>query len=55
MGMLEQILQVIHIVKGNLSGANHRLRANYVNFNLGHRINIQGDEQGEWEGGFAEV
>jgi len=27
---------------GNISGANQPLRANHANFNLGHRINIQG-------------
>ena len=35
---------------GNISGANQSLRANRVNFNLGHRINIQGEARGEWEG-----
>jgi len=43
------------ISKGNISGANQPLRANRANFNLGHQINIQGDEQGKWEGGFAKV
>ena len=28
--------------QGNISGANKSLRANRANFNLGHRINIQG-------------
>ena len=29
-------------IHGNVLGANQFLRANYENFNLGHRINIQG-------------
>ena len=35
-------MQLDHEV-GNISGANQPLRANYANFNLGRRINIQGE------------
>ena len=34
-------------LKGNISGANQPLRANYENFNLGHQINIQGEGRRE--------
>ena len=40
---------------GNISSVNKSLRANYENFNLGHKINIQGEGRREWEGGFAKV
>ena len=38
------ILLFGHILEENISGANHSLRVNHANFNLGHRINVQ------WEG-----
>ena len=44
-----------HLLHGNILGANQSLRANYENLNLSHRINIQGEGRGGWEGGFAEV
>ena len=31
------------MLNGDILGANQPLRANYGNFNLGHRINIQGE------------
>jgi hypothetical protein len=37
------------------TGANQPLRANCANFNLSHQINIQGEAQREWKGGFANV
>jgi len=52
---LLQVLESSHVNKGNILGANQPLRANRANFNLGHQINIQGDEQGKWEGEFAKV
>jgi len=44
-----------HLLHGNILGANQSLRANYENFNLGHRINIQGEGCREVGGGFAKV
>jgi len=37
----------------NILGANQFLCANFGNFNLIHRINIEGEGTGGWEGGFA--
>ena len=34
---------------------NQPLRTNYPNFNLGHRINIQGEARRGWEERFAKV
>jgi len=39
--------------EGNISGTNQHLRANYENFNLGHQINIQGEERREVGGGIC--
>ena len=39
--------------EGNISGTNQHLRANYKNFNLGHQINIQGEERREVGGGIC--
>jgi len=41
------------VASWNISDANQPLRANYRNFNLDHRINIQGE--GRREVGFAKV
>ena len=41
------------VASWNISDANQLLRANYRNFNLDHRINIQGE--GRREVGFAKV
>ena len=37
-------------INGNISCANQPLCANYRNFNLGHQINIQGEDAERWEG-----
>jgi hypothetical protein len=37
-------------IKGNISGRNQPLRANYGNFNLSHRMLIQGKTYRRWEG-----
>ena len=37
----------------NILDANQFHCANYGNFNLIHRINIEGEGTGGWEGGFA--
>jgi hypothetical protein len=38
------------IFKGNISGGNQPLRANYGNFNLNHKMLNQGKTYGRWEG-----
>jgi len=43
----------IYILIGNISGANQPIRGNYVNFNLGHRINILGESTGGVGGGIC--
>ena len=42
----------IYILIGNISGANQPIRGNYANFDLGHRINIQGEGAEGGGGGF---
>jgi len=41
-----KIINSMPLLKGNISTANQLLRANRVNFNLGHRVHIQGGAQG---------
>ena len=52
--ILEYMLEYL-IDERKHTGANQHLRANRVNFNLSHRINIQGEAQREWKRGFAKV
>jgi len=42
LGGLGMVYLTIFHKQGNILGANQPFRANYGNFNLGHRINIQG-------------
>jgi hypothetical protein len=39
--------------KGNISGGNQLLHANYENFNLSHTMLIQQGDQRRWEEWFA--
>ena len=46
----EAMLKLLFAYCFVIGNANQPLRANYVNFNLGHRINIQGEGRRRWEG-----